>query len=621
MDSLYKPFESIDDSSIALYINDKFCHIEEKKRYELINRYFRTGYGTDELKKFFGRAFVYSTKFPFNFIKNHDLINIKLDEIIQELSGQSNIFIKSSQTSCSTCCQSLDKGNQIYYTAQLYSHGIKPTKCYIVGYECLICKTLHLPSYYISKIGFKTFYEESLSSRYFSITTESVFEVLLIRSLTSDILFKQSSFSAFTNSYNSLFDNVKQNKDDRTELVDKRICEIWFYYNLIQFRKDMYGKLSDFKGPTVENLDDVIREHHVHFHSFFTNKWMSHKCNHPKCCVALNIDGDHKINRLTCLHYDEVLLPEINSNYLTINYNSNIKYFQLIELSSLNCPKTPERKSYYCADHQGDNVNLPFKIKKETVFFEISSIRETETYNKKDHDNYGIFDCFVNTEGESMFLLCDVNKKNKILWFEESSLPRLKLDNFLQYWNPNEEILIEQEICRVKKDINPCVHKCRTKGVILAVFNCGVIGSYKELFGSESLAQVSRFYLDLIELAPKYLVYDDACHLKHFLENNSQLSEDRRAIFSNKLFVIDRLHYKNHTRKTCSTFRCDNYEELKETNSIPCEETNFWFGKYKYILKHMNFDRFMFYLFIICDHFNKEKLKLNSKKNLTKINK
>ena len=75
--------------------------------------------------------------------------------------------------------------------------------------------------------------------------------------------------------------------------------------------------------------------------------------------------------------------------------------------------------------------------------------------------------------------------------------------------------------------------------------------------------------------------------------------------FSNKLFVIDRLHYKNHTRKTCSTFRCDNYEELKGTNFIPCEETNYWFGKYKYIFKHMNFDRFMFYLFIICDHFNK----------------
>ena len=38
----------------------------------------------------------------------------------------------------------------------------------------------------------------------------------------------------------------------------------------------------------------------------------------------------------------------------------------------------------------------------------------------------------------------------------------------------------------------------------------------------------------------------------------------------------------NHTRKIFKNFPCDKYPELSKVNSMACEETNFWFGNYKY---------------------------------------
>ena len=158
----------------------------------------------------------------------------KLDELFQDVSNDSNIFIKCLKLKCMSCHEmSLDKCNIKYYAGQLYSHGNKPQKCFIVGKECIKCRTLHLPSYFVSK-GNRTFYDDTLLNRYFAITQETVYEILLLRSLPKDILFKHNSFTAFTNSYNSLFDNTKQNKEDRTELVDKRT---WFYYHLLKCRK------------------------------------------------------------------------------------------------------------------------------------------------------------------------------------------------------------------------------------------------------------------------------------------------------------------------------------------------------------------------------------------------
>ena len=103
---------------------------------------------------------------------------------------------------------------------------------------------------------------------------------------------------------------------------------------------------------------------------------------------------------------------------------------------------------------------------------------------------------------------------------------------------------------------------------------------------------------------PKFLVYDDACHLKPFCVRHSRTTE-RATIFNDIIYVIDKLHIVGHPNVQCQTkFNPNNFPELKETNTVICEQINFILGKFKYIFKHMNFVRFNFFLYIILDAYN-----------------
>ena len=133
-----KPFDSFDDCCIVLYIDEKFIEVDEKIRFQLVNKFFKKDYESEAVKKFISRAKFYKSKFPHNFINNFDLINNKLDELFQEVSNDSNIFIKCLKLKCMLCHEmSLDKCNIKYYAGQLYSHGNNSQKCFIVGNECI----------------------------------------------------------------------------------------------------------------------------------------------------------------------------------------------------------------------------------------------------------------------------------------------------------------------------------------------------------------------------------------------------------------------------------------------------------------------------------------------------
>jgi len=189
------------------------------------------------------------------------------------------------------------------------------------------------------------------------------------------------------------------------------------------------------------------------------------------------------------------------------------------------------------------------------------------------------------------------------------------------FWNRkqnNYDNTDYQTKCSVEKD-EICNNKCRTKGVLLTAYNCGIICSYKEILTSESLTQVTQLLLDTISssvIFPKFIIYDNACHLSEYISNHSIAEKSQRGdILHKSIFVIDRLHIKNHVRKDCHTiYNADLHNELFEINSVVCEEVNYWFGLYKHAMKHMNNIRFNFFIFVILDLYNQEKLRLNEKK-------
>ena len=52
----------------------------------------------------------------------------------------------------------------------------------------------------------------------------------------------------------------------------------------------------------------------------------------------------------------------------------------------------------------------------------------------------------------------------------------------------------------------------------------------------------------------------------------------------------------------------DKLEELRDVNTSVWEQTNYWFGRYKHILKHMNYKHFHFMIYILCNEYNQEKI-------------
>eukprot|EP00732_Lithocolla_globosa_P008113 Lithocolla_globosa_v1_NODE_11172_length_529_cov_36.339662.p1 type:complete len:125 gc:universal NODE_11172_length_529_cov_36.339662:97-471(+) len=98
--------------------------------------------------------------------------------------------------------------------------------------------------------------------------------------------------------------------------------------------------------------------------------------------------------------------------------------------------------------------------------------------------------------------------------------------------------------------------KTKTKptcGVAASVWSCGIIFGLTELYGSESKTQVFLFLLrvfDLVEQFPKYIAYDDACHLSKFVNARGEWNNLTRAL-ALVIFMCDRLHYKKHTDPWC----------------------------------------------------------------------
>ena len=109
----------------------------------------------------------------------------------------------------------------------------------------------------------------------------------------------------------------------------------------------------------------------------------------------------------------------------------------------------------------------------------------------EDEELVKIYDTHIDTADNELFLCETTNSKVK--W-----LNRFQLTD-QEYFDYQNSLKINNNTCNTLK-ATACEAKCKTRGIILAVSNCGIIISFRELFGSESLTQVTALYLDTLEL-------------------------------------------------------------------------------------------------------------------------
>jgi hypothetical protein len=299
----------------------------------------------------------------------------------------------------------------------------------------------------------------------------------------------------------------------------------------------------------------------------------------------------------------------------------------------VNCSNSPERNSYYCKEHQGQDVNLTFKFNQDIISYKVNAI--ISNINKI-LDDIIIHDSFLDNQNSFLFLISSIFSPiflklnlliiiykeklelDKPLWCLEKFIPSNLVNIFWNQYPNYNQTSTHNTNCLVNKD-EVCNNKCRTKGVLLTAYNCGIICSYREILSSESLTQVAQLLLDTISnstVFPKYIIYDNACHLSEYIINHNIGEKSNRGnILKTSVFVIDRLHIKNHVRENChQIYNADLHSELFAINSVVCEEINYWFGIYKHAMKHMNHIRFNFFMYIIFNIYNDEKLKSNESK-------
>ncbi len=293
-----------------------------------------------------------------------------------------------------------------------------------------------------------------------------------------------------------------------------------------------------------------------------------------------------------------------------------VKSDELINTVPTGCILTPNRGGYYCDQHQKPIEKLNFNVNGVSLAIPINTIILTQGVDinniNKIHDIFSTTQDSIDYTDKNILFLVEL-KNTELAWVKKSSLDNKMFDSFVkQACEPT---------CRTNKDNSfLCLNKTKTRGVLIATYNCGFIVGYRELFGSESLSQVTLFYLDLIEFSvstPKYYVYDDACHIKPFIENskNINVQTKRYDTLVNKTHIIDKLHIQNHIKEKCLK-ECNPYRwpELDAINTMSCEQTNYWAGKYKHSVKHLSYERYLFFLYIIFEEFNNQKL-INQKQS------
>lgn len=76
-------------------------------------------------------------------------------------------------------------------------------------------------------------------------------------------------------------------------------------------------------------------------------------------------------------------------------------------------------------------------------------------------------------------------------------------------------------------------------------------------------------------------------------------NSERMAFIKDEIFVIDRLHVKGHIEECKKNYHPSLYSDLSPVNTMVCEQRNFWISAFKYMVKHMNQSRFIFFFYII----------------------
>ncbi len=161
------------------------------------------------------------------------------------------------------------------------------------------------------------------------------------------------------------------------------------------------------------------------------------------------------------------------------------------------CPETPIRGSFFCADHASNGNRYAFRYRKSTLMIDISTIKPRIGNIKS--DGLTIHDTFVDSN-DILLILVDYLSSESHFWVTSKQILASKVESYIDQLKALEKH--DDSTCNSSKLYTlPCLKKNRTVGMFLGCFNCGIISGYREIFGTETIAQAAAFLLNLIDFS------------------------------------------------------------------------------------------------------------------------
>jgi hypothetical protein len=490
--SIYYPFVDVNQFHTAAYVYSKFKYLNKNEIIRIIENITKKILSYDEFVFFTNKIELNLQRiFPSDFFQNISNIDREISKFTSS-NNVSNSPFRISFEKCYACKSQLSNEKIQTFVACVYFASNTTLECNNINVLCTKCKAHHFYSYWIDNKNQKFFYKDCLKKEFVSFSSRTIFEVKLLNTLTSDLMYKHTSFSAFCDSHNC---NFKNKNLERSELNPQLLRDSWFYFQFFKYRNE-YPDLHHLVYPNVEDIDYVLEVIRPGLFKNFALKWSSkHICKSKDCSKILNVDGNWKLNRLKCMNEDA---------YLECEELKPIK---------IGCVKTPNRGSYYCSNHQINEPILHFNVDSIKTKFALSSIKATHIQKdfkiKKIHDVYCVKknehdgkDDDENENNVDVLYLVDTSESRKPLcWVTRDCLDKKMLEIFCEnQLKDTEKDAFDEITCKTNKHFGiPFENKKRTRGLLISSYNCGIVNGYRELFGSESVRQVVLFYLDLIQ--------------------------------------------------------------------------------------------------------------------------
>ena len=475
---------------------------------------------------------------------------------------------------------------------------------------------------YTTYQGMRIFDDDVLKNKVLVVTTQSAFDVEYLVDLVSEVELYAAGFETCAKKFNRFhnFNLPLDTLNKRALLYKKRVSNAYFLFVYLEC-------CQRYQIPNYQiirtTLDAAILEHKEELSLAFRSRWtVGHKCQKKGCQSCLVIDAGLKPFRKIC--------------GAKLNGYREFKISEDIVLTG--CTSIPQPNKKFCQQHENGESPIVTVDKLTNESKRVLRDRRKMMANYKEagqDDMYvieSIEDVKKDKDGKIMFKVKWVGfDLNDCTWEPDDSIPkfiqeyyedksklRTKLPNpvikssktlangssyhylswgggkggkwMRQDWfeiaNSDGEITsaIEVNKCNTRKSRDKRERR-HTVGLFLGAFPCGIVGLWDELYGSESISQVYNVVLEYLASIPHSIttiLYDDACHLVRYANNESKRNDECRKMGEIEMYV-DKFHFRNHIDPWCVE-NCDptKIKELDDINTPICEQL------FKKINRHTN---------------------------------